>query len=65
MLTMLNHVYAREFARVREARLRRTRLLLGRERSRRLVRRWIGRQLVRLGSRLANEPTTMRPVRAR
>ena len=64
MLTMLNHVYAREFARVREARLRRTRLLLGRERSRRLVRRWVGRQLVRAGTWLANDPA-MRPVRAR
>ena len=33
-------------------------------RDRRRVRRWVGRRLVALGSRLANEPT-MRPARAR
>jgi hypothetical protein len=33
-------------------------------RERRRVRRWVGRRLVALGSRLANEPT-MRPARAR
>jgi hypothetical protein len=48
----------------REARLRRTNLLVSeRHAPSRPVRRWIGRQLVRLGSRLAGEPT-MRPVRA-
>ena len=48
----------------REARLRRTNLLVSEPNAvRRPVRRWIGRQLVRLGSRLAGEPT-MRPVRA-
>lgn len=50
----------------REARLRRTSLPID-ERDdvrRRPLRRWIGRQLVRLGSRLAGE-TPMRPVRAR
>jgi hypothetical protein len=49
----------------REARLRRTSPLLSeRHPDRRPVRRWIGRQLVRIGTRLAGEPT-MRPVRAR
>ena len=52
----------------REARLRRTSLHirdLGHDEiQRRPVRRWVGRQLVRLGSRLAGE-TPMRPVRAR
>ena len=49
----------------REARLRRTNLLVSEPTAyRRPVRRWIGRQLVRFGSRLAGEPT-MRPVRAR
>ncbi len=53
----------------REARLRRTNLLVSepnadRRPTRRPVRRWIGRRLVRIGARLAGEPT-MRPVRAR
>jgi hypothetical protein len=48
----------------RQERLRRTNLLVNEPTPRRPVRRWIGRQLVALGSRLANEPT-MRPVRAR
>jgi hypothetical protein len=48
----------------RQERLRRTNLLVNEHTPRRPVRRWIGRQLVALGSRLANEPT-MRPVRAR
>jgi hypothetical protein len=49
----------------REARLRRTNLLVNEPNAdRRPVRRWIGRQLVRFGTRLAGEPT-MRPVRAR
>jgi hypothetical protein len=51
----------------REARLRRT-SLPNHERehaaSRRPVRRWIGRQLVRFGTRLAGD-RPMRPVRAR
>ena len=48
----------------REARLRRTSLLPSeRHAARRPVRRWVGRQLVRFGSRLAGE-TPMRPVRA-
>ncbi len=50
----------------REARLRRTSLPIreNEHAGRRRVRRWIGRQLVRFGTRLAGEPT-MRPVRAR
>ena len=49
----------------REARLRRTNLLVSEPNThRRTVRRWIGRQLVRFGTRLAGDPT-MRPVRAR
>ena len=49
----------------REARLRRTNLLVGEPHAgRRPVRRWIGRQLVRFGTRLAGE-RPMRPVRAR
>ena len=49
----------------REARLRSTNLLVSEPHaSRRIVRRWIGRQLVRIGARLANEPA-MRPARAR
>ena len=53
------------FVEERQERLRRTNLLVIEHTSRsRPVRRWIGRKLVALGSRLANEPT-MRPVRAR
>ena len=52
------------FVEERQERLRRTNLLVNEHPPRRTVRRWIGRQLVALGSRLANEPT-MRPVRAR
>ena len=63
MQTQNIHVL-RQMAREREALLRRTTLLVNDDHSRRTVRRWIGRQLVRLGSRLANEPT-MRPARAR
>ena len=49
----------------REARLRRTNLLVREPNAdRRPVRRWIGRQLVRFGTRLAGE-APMRPVRAR
>ena len=53
------------FIEEREAQLRRTNLLASEPHAvRRPVRRWIGRRLVRIGARLANEPT-MRPVRAR
>ncbi len=63
MQTQNIHVL-RQMAREREALLRRTTLLVNDDHSRRTVRRWIGRQLVRFGTRLANEPT-MRPARAR
>ena len=48
----------------REERLRRTRLLVNEHRSRRRVRRWVGRQMVRFGTRLAGEPA-WRTARAR
>jgi hypothetical protein len=48
----------------REERLRRTRLLVNDHRPRRRVRRWIGRQMVRLGTRLAAD-STWRPARVR
>jgi hypothetical protein len=48
----------------RQVRLDRTNLLVSERHERRTVRRWIGRRLVSLGSRLANEPA-MRPARAR
>lgn len=64
VLTMLNFSAVRLVARERQARLRRTSLLVRRERRSRPMRRWVGRQLVRAGAWLANDPT-MRPVRAR
>jgi hypothetical protein len=54
----------RSAMREREERLRRTRLLVSGHRSRRRVRRWVGGQMVRLGTRLAREPT-WRQARAR
>jgi hypothetical protein len=48
----------------RRERVRRTHLQVAEPHLRRPVRRWIGRQLVSIGTRLAGEPT-MRPVRAR
>jgi hypothetical protein len=48
----------------RQERLRRTSLPVSERHERRIVRRWIGRQLVSLGHRLANEQP-MRPVTAR
>jgi hypothetical protein len=33
--------------------------------SRRPVRRWVGRQLLRVGARLAADPSLRRPVRSR
>jgi hypothetical protein len=48
----------------RQERLRRTSLLVTERHERRTVRRWIGRQLVSLGHRLANEGP-MRPAAAR
>jgi hypothetical protein len=48
----------------RRERARRTHLPVAEPHPRRPVRRWLGRQLVSIGTRLAGEPT-MRPVRAR
>ena len=48
----------------RQERLRRATLLVSPTRERRVVRRWIGRQLVSLGHRFANEQP-MRPAAAR
>jgi hypothetical protein len=48
----------------RRARTPRTSLQVMERHERRVVRRWLGRRLVALGSRLANEPA-MRPARAR
>jgi len=48
----------------RQERLRRATLLVRSRHERRIVRRWIGRQLVSLGHRLANEQP-MRPAAAR
>ena len=48
----------------RRRRMRRTSLLVAEPEPRRVVRRWVGRQLVSFGLRLAGEPT-MRPARAR
>jgi hypothetical protein len=65
VLTMLTHTAVRHVASERQARLSRTPLLVARARpERRPVRRWVGRQLVRTGTWLANDPT-MRPARAR
>jgi hypothetical protein len=61
-VTMQSTHVLRLLAQAREDSLRATPLLVSGERKR--VRRWLGRQLVRLGTRLAGEPT-MRPVRAR
>jgi hypothetical protein len=55
---------ARALMEGRRRRMRRTSLQVSERTERRIVRRWIGRRLVSLGSRLANEPT-MRPARAR
>ena len=60
----LHYRLALAIADERRERVRRTSLLVVEPSPRRPVRRWIGRQLVGLGTRLAGEPT-MRPVRAR
>ena len=64
MQSLQNVHVLRQMASEREAQLRRTSLPVARDRSRRPVRRWVGRQLVRLGAWVAAEPT-MRPARAR
>jgi hypothetical protein len=48
----------------RRGRVRRTNLLVSEHTSRHVVRRWVGRGLVRLGAWIAAEPA-MRPARAR
>ncbi len=63
-MTMQSTSVLRQLARDREATLRGTPLLVSGIPRRRRIRRWIGRQLVRYGTRLAAEPT-MRPARAR
>ena len=63
-MTMHSTAVLRQLARDREATLRGTPLLVSGTHRRRRIRRWIGRQLVRYGTRLAAEPT-MRPARAR
>ena len=64
VLTMLTPSVALPYERARRATLSRTRLLVMRTHSERPMRRWVGRQLVRAGAWLANDPT-MRPARAR
>jgi hypothetical protein len=49
---------------LRQERVRHTNLLVSEHTSRNVVRRWIGRGLVRLGAWIAAEPA-MRPARAR
>lgn len=63
-MTMLSTTVLRQLARERETVLRATPLLVSGERGRRPVRQWLGRQLVRTGTWLANEQP-MRPAGAR
>ena len=66
-MTVLMNVELRAALAVMERRresLPRTDLLVSHREMRRPVRRWIGRQLVRLGAWMAAEPA-MRPARAR
>jgi hypothetical protein len=66
-MTVLMNVELRVALAVMERRggsLRRTDLLVSDREMRRPVRRWIGRQLVRLGAWMAAEPA-MRPAQAR
>jgi hypothetical protein len=60
----LHYRLALALADERRERVRCTYLLVAEPSPRRPVRRWIGRQLVNAGTRLAGEPT-MRPARAR
>ena len=64
MLSKLDLRMVRSLMEARQARLRRTPLPGGANHDRRIVRRWIGRQMVSLGHRLANEQP-MQPARAR
>jgi hypothetical protein len=54
-VTMQSTAVLRQLAREREAMLRATPLPVSGERRRRPVRQWLGRQLVRTGTWLANE----------
>ena len=63
MQTILDLRTARSLMEARRPHLRRTPLLSGANHERRAVRRWIGRQMVSLGHRLANEQP-MQPARA-
>jgi hypothetical protein len=54
----------RSLMEARRARMRRTHRFLGASHERRTVRRWVGRRLVTLGHRLANDQP-MHPARAR
>ena len=60
----LHYRLALALADERRERVRSTYLLVAEPSPRRPVRRWIGRQLVNAGTRLAGEPA-MRPARAR
>jgi len=64
VLTTLDLRMVRSLMVARRARARRTPLLPGANHERRTVRRWIGRQMVSIGHRLANEQP-MQPARAR
>ena len=64
VLSKLDLRMVRALMEARQAQLRRTPPLHRADHERRIVRRWIGRQLVSLGHRLANEQP-MRPARAR
>ena len=64
MQSNLTLIVLRLFEWEREARLRRTHLLVSEHSRTRRVRRWIGRRLVRIGAWLAGDPT-FKPVRAR
>ena len=64
MRSTMHYRLALAIADERRERVRRTFLPVAEPHLRRPVRRWLGRQLVSIGTRLAGEPT-MRPVRAR
>ena len=64
MRSTMNYRLALALMEERRERVRRTHLQVAEPHPRRPVRRWVGRQLVSFGTRLAGEPT-MRPARAR
>ncbi len=63
MQSTLDLLVLRLGAEDRERRLRRTHLHPRSHPARRLLRRWVGRQMIRAGAHLAAD--TMRPVRSR